>query len=105
MPGPTIRKLRDPGSSGDNLYTSSIVALDADTGKYVWHYQETPRESWDYKATPNMVMATLNIDGKPKKVLMHVPTNGFFYVLDRDTGKPISAGKPRPSSPGPRAST
>jgi len=87
---PTIR---DPGSKGDNLYTSSIVALDANTGKYVWHYQENPRDSWDYKATPNMVMATLNIDGKPKKVLMHAPTNGFFYVLDRETGKLINEPK------------
>ncbi len=91
--GPYDSEKRDPGSTGDNLYTSSIVALDADTGKYVWHYQETPRDSWDYKATPNMVMATLNLEGKPKKVLMHIPTNGFFYVLDRETGKPISAEK------------
>ena len=91
--GPYDPQLRDPGSNGDNLYTSSIVALDASTGKYVWHYQETPRDSWDYKATPNITLATLNIDGKPKKVLMHAPTNGFFYVLDRDNGKPISAEK------------
>jgi quinohemoprotein ethanol dehydrogenase len=84
---PTVR---DPGSHGDNLYTSSIVALDANTGKYIWHYQENPRDSWDYKATPNMVTATLDIDGKPRKVLMHAPTNGFFYVLDRDTGKLVN---------------
>jgi quinohemoprotein ethanol dehydrogenase len=90
--GPYDPQLRDPGSTGDNLYTSSIVALDASTGKYVWHYQETPRDSWDYKATPNIAMATLVLDGKPRKVLMHAPTNGFFYVLDRDSGKPVSAG-------------
>ncbi|MGE3692170.1 MAG: PQQ-binding-like beta-propeller repeat protein, partial [Novosphingobium sp.] len=89
--GPYDPKLRDPGSTGDNLYTSSIVALDATTGAYVWHYQETPRDSWDYKATPNIVMATLNLEGKPRDVLLHMPTNGFFYVLDRETGKPISA--------------
>jgi quinohemoprotein ethanol dehydrogenase len=93
--GPYDPTVRDPnpdakGGKGDNLYTSSIVALDADTGKYVWHYQENPRDSWDYKATPNIQMATLNIDGKPRKVLMHAPTNGFFYVLDRDTGKLIN---------------
>ncbi len=82
--------VRDPGSKGDNLYTSSIVALDADTGKYVWHYQQNPRDSWDYKATPNILMATLNIEGQPKKVLLHAPTNGFFYVLDRDTGKLVN---------------
>jgi quinohemoprotein ethanol dehydrogenase len=88
--GPYDPDLRDPGG-GDNLYTSSIVALDANTGKYVWHYQENPRDSWDYKATPNMVTATLPIAGKPTKVLLHIPTNGFFYVIDRATGKPLSA--------------
>ena len=84
--GPYDPERRSPGG-GDNLFTSSIVALDATTGKYLWHYQENPRDSWDYKATPNMVAATLTLDGKPKKVLMHAPTNGFFYVLDRETGK------------------
>jgi quinohemoprotein ethanol dehydrogenase len=83
---------RSPGN-GDNLYLASIVALDADTGKYVWHYQVNPREAWDYKATANMIMATLPIDGKPRKVLMQAPTNGFFYVLDRATGKLLSAEK------------
>lgn len=90
--GPYDSQARSPGG-GDNLYTSSIVALDASTGRYIWHYQENPRDSWDYKAAPNMVMATLNLDGKPRKVLMHAPTNGFFYVLDRATGKLLSAGK------------
>jgi len=90
--GPYDSKLRSPGG-GDNLYLASIVALDADTGKYIWHYQENPGESWDYKATPNIIAATIEIDGKPRKVLMHAPTNGFFYVLDRITGKVISAEK------------
>jgi quinohemoprotein ethanol dehydrogenase len=87
--GPFDPERRSPGG-GDNLYTSSIVALDANTGKFLWHYQENPRDSWDYKATPNIVMATLDMDGKPKKVLMHAPTNGFFYVLDCETGKLIN---------------
>lgn len=87
--GPYDPERRSPGG-GDNLYTSSIVALDASTGKYIWHYQENPRDAWDYKATPNIVMATLAIDGKPRKVLMHAPTNGFFYVLDRKTGKLVN---------------
>src|SRR4029434_7877447 len=65
----------------------------ADTGKYLWHYQVNPREAWDYKATANIIAATLDIDGKPREVLMQAPTNGFFYVLDRETGKPISAEK------------
>jgi len=90
--GPYDPERRD-ALGGDNLYTSSIVALDANTGKYIWHYQENPRDSWDYKAAPNIVMATLKLDGKPRKVLMHAPTNGFFYVLDRESGKFLSAGK------------
>jgi quinohemoprotein ethanol dehydrogenase len=87
--GPYDPERRDP-KGGDDLYNTSIVALDAKTGKYVWHYQENPRDSWDYKATPNIVMATVTIDGQPRKVLMHAPTNGFFYVLDRNTGKLIN---------------
>ena len=90
--GPYDVSKRSPGN-GDNLYLCSIVALDADTGKYAWHYQVNPRESWDYKATANMIAATLTIEGKPRKVLMQAPTNGFFYVLDRETGKVISAEK------------
>jgi quinohemoprotein ethanol dehydrogenase len=84
--GPYDPEKRDP-KGGDDLYTSSIVALDAKTGKYLWHYQENPRDSWDFKATPNIQMATLTIAGRPRKVLLHAPTNGFFYVIDRETGK------------------
>jgi quinohemoprotein ethanol dehydrogenase len=80
---------RSPGG-GDNLYTASIVALDADSGEYIWHYQVNPREAWDYKATPNIVLARLKIGGVERKVLMHAPTNGFFYVLDRETGKLVN---------------
>jgi len=90
--GPYDPEKRSPGG-GDNLFTCSIVALDADTGDYVWHYQENPREAWDYKATANMIAATIDLDGKPRRVLLHAPTNGFFYVLDRETGKLISAEK------------
>lgn len=75
----------------DNLYLSSVVALDADTGKYKWHVQYNPCEVWDWKATADIVLATLTIDGKPRKVLMQAPSNGFFYVIDRETGKLISA--------------
>jgi quinohemoprotein ethanol dehydrogenase len=90
--GPYDPDKRSPGG-GDNLYTASIVALDPDTGKYLWHYQVNPREAWDYKATANMNLASLVIDGKRRKVLMQAPTNGFFYVIDRETGRPISAEK------------
>jgi len=91
--GPYNPAARDPGGNGDNLYLCSIVALDADSGEYIWHYQINPREAWDYKATANMVATTLQIDGKPRKVLLQSPTNGFFYVLDRTNGKLISAEK------------
>jgi len=90
--GPYNPRLRSPGG-GDNLFIASIVALDADTGRYVWHYQENPGESWDYKATANMILADLTIRGQPRKVLMQAPTNGFFYVLDRTDGHVISAEK------------
>jgi quinohemoprotein ethanol dehydrogenase len=89
---PWNRKIRSPGG-GDNLYLCSIVALDADTGEYVWHYQVNPGESWDYNAVMDIELATLQIDGKPRRVLMEAPKNGFFYVIDRDTGKLISAEK------------
>ena len=83
---------RSPGG-GDNLYTASIVALDANTGKYVWHYQINPRDSWDYDSTQRMTLADLAINGERRKVLMQAPKNGFFYVLDRRTGTLISAEK------------
>jgi quinohemoprotein ethanol dehydrogenase len=90
--GPYDPEARSPGG-GDNLYTASIVALDADTGKYVWHYQLNPRDSWDYDATQQMTLTDLVIDGKKRKVLLQAPKNGFFYVLDRRDGKLISAEK------------
>ena len=76
---------------GDNLYLSSIVAIRPDTGQYVWHYQETPGESWDFTATQHIILADLTIDGHPRKVLMQAPKNGFFYVIDRTNGQLISA--------------
>ena len=87
---PWNRDIRSP-SGGDNLYLSSIVALNADTGKYVWHYQETPGDHWDYTATQPMILADINIDGAPRKVILHAPKNGFFFVIDRTNGKFISA--------------
>ncbi len=90
--GPYNPAVRSPGG-GDNLFVASIVALDADTGKYIWHYQQNPSEAWDYKATSSMIPATIMIAGRSRKVLMQQPTNGFFYVIDRETGKLISAEK------------
>ncbi len=83
-------KIRSPGG-GDNLYLSCILALKPDTGELVWHYQTTPGDSWDYTAVQQMILATLEIDGKARKVIMQAPKNGFFYVLDRATGELLSA--------------
>ncbi|KPF93128.1 alcohol dehydrogenase [Rhodopseudomonas sp. AAP120] len=87
---PWNRHLRSP-AGGDNLYLASLVALNADTGKYVWHYQETPGDNWDYTSTQPMILADLTIDGQPRKVILHAPKNGFFFVVDRTNGKFISA--------------
>ncbi|MDP1874348.1 PQQ-dependent dehydrogenase, methanol/ethanol family [Phenylobacterium sp.] len=76
---------------GDNLFVSSILALKPDTGQYVWHYQTTPGESWDYTATQHIILSDLTIEGQSRQVLMQAPKNGFFYVLDRATGELISA--------------
>ncbi|MEW9854969.1 PQQ-dependent dehydrogenase, methanol/ethanol family [Novosphingobium sp. M1R2S20] len=89
---PYNQQLRSPGG-GDNLFLASIVAVDADTGAYRWHYQVCPAEQWDCTATADMTLATLEIDGKDRKVLMQAPKNGFFYVLDRATGEFLSAEK------------
>jgi quinohemoprotein ethanol dehydrogenase len=87
---PWSKHIRSP-AGGDNLYLSSILALRPDTGELVWHYQETPGDNWDYTATQDIVLADIEIDGAERQVLMHAPKNGFFYVIDRATGKPISA--------------
>lgn len=87
---PWSRSKRSP-AGGDNLYLASIVALNPDTGKYVWHYQETPGDNWDYTSTQPMVLADLKLDGQPRKVILHAPKNGFFFVIDRTNGKFISA--------------
>ena len=84
--------VRSP-DGGDNLFLVSIVALEPDTGEYLWHYQMNPREAWDYKSTADIVLADMILDGQQQKVLMQAPTNGFFYVIDRTTGKLISAEK------------
>ena len=87
---PWARDLRSP-KGGDNLFLASIVALNPDTGKYVWHYQETPGDNWDYTSTQPMILADIKVAGKPRKVILHAPKNGFFFVLDRTNGKFISA--------------
>ncbi|HCF6145108.1 PQQ-dependent dehydrogenase, methanol/ethanol family [Pseudomonas aeruginosa] len=89
---PWNRELRSPGG-GDNLYLSSILAVRPDSGKLAWHYQVTPGDTWDFTATQQLTLATLEIQGKQRKVIMQAPKNGFFYVLDRESGKLLSAEK------------
>jgi quinohemoprotein ethanol dehydrogenase len=76
---------------GDNLFISSIIAVDADTGQYHWHYQETPGDRWDYDAVADMTLVDLALPGGTRKVLLHAPKNGFFYVLDRRSGELLAA--------------
>ena len=94
---PWNRRIRSPGG-GDNLFLCSVVALDADTGEYVWHYQTSPGEAWDYNSVMDMVLSDAVIDGKTRKVMLHAPKNGFCYVIDRADGALISAEKFAPAN-------
>jgi quinohemoprotein ethanol dehydrogenase len=87
---PWDQKIRSP-EGGDNLFLTSVVALDPDTGEYLWHYQNTPGETWDFNSNMDIVLADLEIQGETRKVLMQAPKNGFFYVIDRTDGSLISA--------------
>jgi quinohemoprotein ethanol dehydrogenase len=89
-PYPWSHRLRSAGK-GDNLFVSSIVALDGRTGEYKWHYQTTPGDTWDFDAIMDIELADIEIGGKLRKVLLQAPKNGFFYVIDRITGEFISA--------------
>ncbi|MBX7494326.1 PQQ-dependent dehydrogenase, methanol/ethanol family [Qipengyuania sp. 6B39] len=84
---------RNTDGAGDSLYTASIVAVRPDTGEYVWHFQETPEDRWDFDSNQQITVTDLTIDGETRHVVMHAPKNGFFYVLDAATGEFIS-GKP-----------
>ncbi len=90
--GPWDRNIRSP-QGGDNLFLASIIAVKPDTGKMAWYFQETPGDTWDYTSVQPIVLADIPINGKPRKVLMHAPKNGFFYVIDRTNGEFISGSK------------
>ncbi|BCH30935.1 alcohol dehydrogenase [Mesorhizobium sp. L-8-10] len=89
---PWSRLKRSP-AGGDNLYLASVVALDPNNGEYVCHYQETPGDNWDYTSTQHIILADLTIGGRKRKVWLHAPKNGFFYVVDRTNCDFISAEK------------
>jgi alcohol dehydrogenase (cytochrome c)/quinohemoprotein ethanol dehydrogenase len=88
--GPWNEKYRSP-KGGENLFTCSVVALKPDTGEYVWHYQENAADEWDFDSAEQMILADIPIEGRLRKVLLHAPKNGFFYVIDRENGALISA--------------
>jgi quinohemoprotein ethanol dehydrogenase len=87
--GPWVQKYRS-AMGLDNLYICSIIAVKPETGKFVWYFQTTPGDEWDYDSIADLVLADLNIDGKARKVIMQAPKNGYFYVIDRKTGEFIS---------------
>ncbi|MBT2135563.1 PQQ-dependent dehydrogenase, methanol/ethanol family [Croceibacterium sp. LX-88] len=88
--GPYPLHTRSP-KGGDNLYLNSLVALDRETGEMKWHFQETPTDSWDLTATQPMVFSEMEVGGKKRPVILHTPKNGFFFVVDRESGKPLAA--------------
>ncbi len=89
---PWNQKIRSPGG-GDNLFLCSIVAIDADSGAYKWHYQTVPGETWDYNSSMDIVLADIDYGEQRVKALLHAPKNGFFYVINRDNGELLSAEK------------
>ena len=94
---PHPMKFRSP-KGGDNLFLCSLVAVDARTGRYRWHYQEIPAEEWDYDCTNPPILADLKLHGRLTPVVMHAPKDGIFYVVDRRTGKLLSAENYVPST-------
>jgi len=94
-PGPWNAAVRGPDKSEygqfTNLYSAASVALDVDTGKIVWHYQSTPHDAWDYDGVNELLVADVTIDGKKTPVVLKGDRNGFFYVINRQTGQLISA--------------
>ncbi len=87
---PWNRNIRSP-AGGDNLFLSSILALNPDNGRLIWHYQTTPGDTWDYTAAQKLVLADLEIGKNIRQVIMQAPKNGFFYILDRKSGELLSA--------------
>ena len=87
--GPYPQVIRSPGG-GDNLYLGSLVALDRRTGRVKWHVQETPQDNWDFTSTQPIILADLEVEGTRRPVLLHTPKNGFFFVVDRQTGEALA---------------
>jgi len=91
--------------AGDNLFTASIVALDAKTGAYKWHFQEVHHDLWDYDAGAPPMLADVRFRGAMRKILMHAGKTGYLYILDRETGKPLVGIEEKPVPQEPRIKT
>ena len=87
---PWDQRARDP-EGGDNLFVASILAVDAETGEYAWHYQTTPGDTWDYDAMSPMMLLDLEVDGIERHVVAQPNKNGFFYMIDAGTGELLRA--------------
>lgn len=83
---PWVQKFRGK-KDVDNLYTCSIIAVDADTGEYKWHFQTVPNDNWDFDSVQQLMLLDLDINGQTRKVITQASKNGFFWVLDRATGE------------------
>jgi quinohemoprotein ethanol dehydrogenase len=90
---------------GDNLYAASIVAVDARTGKYRWHFQQVHHDIWDYDAANPVILMDVTIGGRPRKALAEVGKTGWAYILDRQTGKPLIGIDERPVPQEPKQAT
>jgi alcohol dehydrogenase (cytochrome c) len=101
-PGPDFNGAVRPG---DNLYSASIVAIEASTGKYRWHFQQVHHDIWDYDAPNPVVLFDATIDGVPRKGLAQVGKTGWAYILDRRTGVPLIGIDERPVPQEPRQAT
>ena len=88
--GPYPQAIRSPGG-GDNLYLNSLVAIDRESGEMNWYFQETPQDNWDLTATQPLLLASLDVGGEQRPVILHTPKNGFFFVIDRETGRAHAA--------------
>lgn len=87
---PWPRDIRSPGG-GDDLFLSTIISVDVQTGRMNWYYQTVPGDNWDFSSAMDITLSDLVVDGKPRKVLLQAPKNGFFYVIDRETGELLRA--------------
>ncbi|MEQ9450190.1 MAG: PQQ-dependent dehydrogenase, methanol/ethanol family [Pseudomonadales bacterium] len=87
---PWPRDIRSPGG-GDDLFLTAIISVDVETGRMNWYYQTVPGDNWDYSSAMDITLSELVVDGKPRKVLLQAPKNGFFYVIDRENGELLRA--------------